>query len=130
MNKAQVALEYLIVVGLIVAILTPFWVYVSLYSTDIEFGFKTEYARTAVNRITDASDFINAQGVPAKVRLRIYFPKGIDSTSVSGKKVTITLSGNPIYSESIADLIGDLPTSSGYHYITIKSEEDYVNITC
>lgn len=129
MSKAQVAMEYLIVVGLIIAILTPFWGYVSLYSNNIEFGFKIEYARTAVNRITDASDFVHAQGTPAKVILKIYFPKGVDSASVIEKKVSITLSGQEVYSESIANLVGSLPITTGYHYITIKSEDGYVNIT-
>lgn len=128
MAKAQVALEYLMVVGLVVLLLTPFWIYISLYSSDIEFSFKTEYARTAVNRITDAADFVHVQGIPAKVRLKIYFPKGIDSVSVNGNKVSITLLDNTIYSESIADLAGDLPITEGYHYITIKSEGGYVDI--
>ena len=128
MTRAQVALEYLMVVGLIMLILIPFWAYITLYSSDIEFSFKIEYARTAVNRVTDAADFVHAQGIPAKVRLKIYFPKDINSTSISGMRVSITLLDNTIYSDSIANLSGDLPLTGGYHYITIKSEGTYVNI--
>lgn len=129
MKKGQIALEYLMIVGILIGILVPFWLYISLYSSDIEFGFRTEYAKTAVTRITDAANFVYTQGSPAKLSLEIYFPKDIDSTTVIDKTVTIIVSGEDIYAKSIASLAGELPTSPGYHSITITSMGDYVEIT-
>ena len=88
----------------------------------------TEYY---LNSLTKAANEVYFQGVGASKKIYFYVPNGIDAnkTGVSNNTVYMELFGSTIYSKSDINLIGELPTSMGGHYLYLRTYPDYVLIS-
>ncbi|MFH1106794.1 MAG: hypothetical protein V1787_02765 [Candidatus Micrarchaeota archaeon] len=133
MGRAQAATEYLMMMGLALLIVVPLWFFVndSVGKTRQELQFS--YAKVAVNKIRDAADVVYIQGPPARIYMELQFPDNIHSATVGGREILIrmpTPSGfTDVYSVTIGDVQGSLPTRAGLVRILVKSEGNYVNVT-
>jgi hypothetical protein len=132
MKKAQVAVEYLIVVSLSIAILTPLiiWAYQNLI------GYKESnnlvLARNAVDKIGQAVDWVFSQGPPAKMEIEIYLPEGIEEIQIANKtilfKVKTSAGTSDIFYISLANVTGNLPRTSGYRIVKVQAFENNVTV--
>jgi hypothetical protein len=132
-TRGQAAMEYMVMLGFAIAIILPLWLYVNSSLSDTKGELDVTYARVAVNKIKDAADSVYVQGPPASIYLDLDMPDNIESTSVSGREVQISLNTQgglaEIYAVSISNLQGSLPTRPGRIRVLVKSEGNYTNVT-
>ena len=133
MARAQASFEYMMIFGLAIAFAIPVWLYVTSLQQDTGQQLSLSYAKNAVNQITSSADLVYGQGQPAMVRLNVYFPSGIESMNISGKTIIFTMwtsAGlSDVFSSSIANLSGTLPSGEGMYWIKVESMGSYVNIS-
>ncbi|MFQ5405546.1 MAG: hypothetical protein ACE5DI_00100 [Candidatus Micrarchaeia archaeon] len=141
-TRAQAALEYMLIIGVSLAILLPLWLYANSSIEDTKASLQIAYARNSLNKIGEAADAAFVEGPPAKFSLYLTFPQGIESTSVSGREASMRLnlldrpgSVSDVFVSTIGNMTGTLPTQSGPLRLFVKAEynstngENYVNIT-
>jgi uncharacterized protein (UPF0333 family) len=131
--KSQVAIEYMILISVILLLLAPIWLYLMLSRTQIQDDLSISYANDAVNRIKDAADLVYIQGNPARVKISVYIPDNVQAIEFLSNTIIIHLRTSAgvvdIHAESLAQLNGSLPTQSGYYQVLVKAEQGYVNVT-
>ncbi len=133
MKKAQTAMEYLMIFGLVLGMVTPVWIYVTSLEKHAGNELFLSYAQIAADRIADTADLVYSQRPPAKLRVRIYMPDRVQSVNITGKTIIFTLltdSGiTDVYSVSRSDLRGALPSREGNYWVDVEAFDTYVNIS-
>mgnify|MGYP003975835435 CR=1 FL=1 len=101
MKRGQAAFEYMILIGVLLAVLIPLFNYVSYYSAQ---NVKVEKLEDAVQTLGKTADSLYSLGPGNKDYAWISLPGGLRNTSVSGQEVLI-----------VAYLFGG---NSDFHYNT------------
>lgn len=131
--KAQTGMEYIIMFGFSLLILSAIWIGINYRTSSTEIELQTAYAQNAVDKIAEASDSVYVQGYPARVTIRVVFPKNVESAYLSGNEVTVILNRQGslvnISATSMAPLFGNLTAYEGIHTVLIKSDDGQVNVT-
>ncbi|NIO19416.1 MAG: hypothetical protein GTN76_01370 [Candidatus Aenigmarchaeota archaeon] len=131
--RAQTAFEYMVIAIIILAFLTPMWLYVSQVQNESAEGLSLTYAKNAVKKIAENADLVYSQRLGAKVKVGIYIPRGVEEINITGKTVIMRIYSSSgavdIFETSTADLNGTLPTTSGFHWVMIEAKGDYVQIS-
>jgi len=132
MKTLQAALEYIAILGVVLAFIIPLWVYtISLYQqTNTELSLS--YAENAVKQIADTASLVYSQGPPAKVSLRVYIPVGVVNITMVNTTIIFNVSTpfgyTNVFAISDAKLNGSIPTEEGYYLLSIEAKNDYVEI--
>ncbi len=130
--KVQVAVEYIIIVAVVIAFLVPLWSYVASVKQQTGEQLRISYAQNAVDKIADTADMVYSQGPPAKVNLRVYIPGGVGSTNISGTmvnmKVWVGMNYSDVTAFSMVQMNGTLPSSEGNYWVTVEAREGFVQI--
>lgn len=133
-KKAQISVEFLVVIGLVLMMLAPLWF--SLYRgiADEQESLRISSAKTALSRIARAAELVYIQGEPAETTISVSFPSGIANTSIGNNETLIRLSYKSTFIDVVeptkTNIMGVLPNSSGIHKIRIRAMEGgYVNIS-
>ena len=129
----QAALEYLIVVGMALLLLAPI---IGVGQTAID-GLKKDsnmlIARQTMNKITEASELVFAQGPPASVTITAQIPSNINEIIFMNKIIIMKLNQYERESDIISmvnfNVTGFIPNNSGTYKINIRAIDDGVNIT-
>lgn len=131
--KAQIATEYMIIVSFALMILVPFILYLQSISRDFSEGNNLTIASNSVNKIGQTADWVYSQGEPAKLKILIQVPNGVETILITDKtitwKVRTSASLSDIYYNSFANLSGDLPTTPGYYNVLVQAIDGGVNIS-
>lgn len=121
-------MEYLMVVGLAVAMLLPLLVIYYYTSANINAEVITSQADKVFNKITDSADEVYFQGYPAKKTFNAYFPEHIQDINVAGDSIIVQFdaAAGIHHSEyiSYANLTGNLSRVEGVHVIRVFVNED------
>jgi type II secretory pathway pseudopilin PulG len=130
--KAQTAFEYMVIAIIILAFLTPIWLYVSQSQRESAEQLSLTYAKNTVKKIVENADLVYSQRMGAKVKVGVYIPAGVEQVNITGKTVIIRVyssSGSAdIFETSMANLNGTLPAASGFHWVFIEAKGNYVQI--
>ena len=130
--KAQVALEYMIIVAIVVAFVIPVWAYLSTVQTQTGMELSISYAKNAVKKIADAADLVYSQGPPARINILVYIPASVEYASITNGTIKLgirtTAGVSDIFAVSRAELNGTLPTSEGSYWITVEAQDTLVQI--
>ena len=131
--KSQVSVEYMLVIGFITLLILPLLLVYYTYSSDTSNSVATSQALVIARNIVDASESVYYLGKPSQTTLKLNFPEGISSTSLSDYEVVFkmkTTNGvTDIVQVSSVNMSGSLPISQGLHVITVKAEDGYVQVT-
>lgn len=131
--KGQAATEMLAIVALVLAFLIPVWYYVSTLQASTAAELTQSYAESAVSRLAKAADSVFSQGKPAKIRMDVYIPKGVEQSSVTGRTLILRIrtgtSLSDVPATSISPLNGSLPTKEGTYKVSIEAFDNVVQIT-
>lgn len=131
--KAQVSVEYMLIMGFITLMTIPLLIIYYTYTSSSSDSVATSQAMQIARKIVDSSESVYYLGKPSQTTLKLSFPSNIQSTSLSNKEVVFKIK----IQNGIADIVqisavnmsGNLPTSPGIHVITVKAEDGYVQIT-
>ncbi len=138
--KGQVAVEYVAIVALSLAILVPVWLYTDQIRAQVDGQLRLSYAKQTVDRLRDAADLVYAQGPPAQFYVDVTVPDGVQSVYVNGKLISLSVSASWGVSEAFATTVGNvtgsLPSFTAYggpKRVLVKAQQNYsgffVNVT-
>lgn len=131
--KAQVAVEYIIIISLAFVILIPLIVNVNELLRGYNEDTRISLAKNTVKKLGESADWVYSQGKPAKMSLEIYIPEGITEVSLDNNtilfKIKTSAGVSDVYYETVAPLSGSIPTTNGYYLVCLAAYDDYVNIS-
>ncbi|MFB6075849.1 MAG: hypothetical protein ABEK17_01775 [Candidatus Aenigmatarchaeota archaeon] len=132
-NKAQTAFEYMMVMGIAMALLVPLLTYVNSQTSGIKSDLRRNSLQDSLDSITEASEMVWTQGSPAKMTIEMRVPADVNNITVENDVVIaeyeVRGNINNLISTSEAPLVGNLPTNPGTHYVSVEAEDSYVNIS-
>ena len=129
-SKAQVAMEYVIIIGFVAVITLPLVIIFQTHSKETTSEINSAQIYQISKRISDAAETVFYLGEPSKITIKTYFPKGIESTSIGSNeivfKVKLGSKSDEIVVYTPINITGSLSTHEGVHYITIESKGGHV----
>jgi len=129
----QVAFEYMIIVATVLVFLVPIWAYVSGIQMQAEAELSLSYAKNTAEQIADTAGLVYTQGPPAKVDMRVYIPSGVEDINIINRTVVLrvrtTAGVSDVFSISIAEMNGTIPTQEGTYIVTIEAMDGFVQIS-
>lgn len=121
---AQAGLEYILIFAILLAILTPIFIY-SLNISSI--SMRTTQSRTAVWTIATAADNLYKLG-GGKTTVTVNIPSGVESYLAENNTIKLRLriddSYGDIFAVTDANVTGEIPITEGAHNIPIQMLSD------
>lgn len=132
-RSAQAALEYLIVVGIALLLLTPITLRGFQSAGDLDRSLNLLVARNALNQISDGAKIVYFQGPPSAMTLKVVFPDRIVYSDVSGKESYFRIGMGAQTTDVAAffdfPVTGNISGSAGERTVYIEALDNAVNIT-
>ncbi len=126
--RAQAAFEYMLVVIIVLAFMIPIWTYIVTVNNEANDELSLSYAKNTVDAIASAADLVYTQGPPAKVRISVSIPGGVQGYNITNNTVMLEVghggAASDIYAISRARLNGTLPVNGGTYLIEVSAIED------
>lgn len=124
-KKGQSSMEYVLIVGIILVILVPLFVY-SINKVNSE--IKINQADDAVTTVANSANIVYSLGSGTRKFVQITIPGGVVSSLVNGTLVQLQLhiygSTSDFYSTTIVPVSGALPIEKGTYIISIEALDD------
>ena len=122
MKFAQAAIEYIVLVGVIMVFLIPV-IHYSLNEANT--SLKINQLENSVRRVAKAADAVYAIGAGASELITITLPYGIESTNISNNQILLKVSmfgavSDVIYATRV-NVTGTLPNLPGTYNIIVKA---------
>lgn len=129
----QAAMEYLVVVSMALFLLTPVLLMGQNAIDGLRKDSNTLIARQTLNKFTEASELVYAQGPPAAVTIKAQLPANINETLFVENMIVMRLKlydrTGDIISSLDFNVTGNIPNKPGTYQITIRAIDNGVNIT-
>lgn len=129
-GKAQVAMEYLIIVGFVAIITLPLVIIFQSHSQETAEDITSTQVYHISKRISDGVETVYYLGEPSKLTIKTYFPSGINSISLGSNEIVFNVKRGSREDEIVVytpiNISGNISTSQGVHYINIESKGGYV----
>ena len=133
MDKSQVSVEYMFVMGFAALMTIPLLLIYYTYTADSADSVASGQAMQIARKIVDSAESVYYLGKPSQTTLKLNFPDKIESTNLSNREVVFRMATQAgttdIVQISSVNLSGSLPITEGIHIVTIKAEDGYVRIT-
>lgn len=126
--KAQVSVEFLIIVGIGIIIISSYVIY--SYQAIYSYKINTDISITkdSLKKIIENSKFVFNQRKPAKHTITVCLPETITNCLLNNTLIICYLGDKMIYETSEINLTGWIPNNSGCHEIKLVAEDNYVNL--
>ena len=132
-KKAQISMEYLIMVSFVVFIVLSLLGLALFYSSEITDTIKSSQVERFANELTDSAESVYYSGEPSKLTITGFVPAGVNSIEIKEKEIIFnisTSSGVNLRSfSSNVPLTGALSPTEGMKKIKITAESDKVVIS-
>ena len=129
-RRGQIAVEYMIILGLLLLLMTPLIYYALASYTASNDIYR---AQVLVTRISDTVDIIYTQNPPSQQVLTLLFPGNIVDMILTNKTVGVVLvmgEGNTtVFLPTKGCVSGFITPSNGYKRILFKATDNCVNVT-
>ena len=131
--RAQVAFEYMVIVGMVMLFLIPMWIYISGVQQGASSQISISYAENAVNKIVSHADLVNSQGPPAKITSTLYIPPGVQEINFVDTTVHLRLLTSDgqmdILGVANVNITGTLPTREGNYQLRVEAVAGGVSVS-
>jgi uncharacterized protein (UPF0333 family) len=131
-TKAQIATEYVIIVGFAILIIIPLALIFSRYIMDTQSQVTSTQADRISKQIVDAAESVYYMGAPSKTTIKVYMPKDVISINITSKEITFVIStkaGPSEVSKPLAvNITGTIPSTPGMKTIELTSKGSYVEL--
>lgn len=133
-ERAQAAMEYLMIMGFAMLMLVPLFSLVSSYTYRSKIDLRINAMEDSLQNLAESSDMVYFQGYPAKITTDFYVPEGIVSTNITEHyfyaSVQTDAGPTDLASYTSANLTGSLPDSPGSYSVKVKMiQGGVVNVT-
>lgn len=132
-NKAQVSIEYLIIVGFVTFVVMVIIGIALFYSGTIKDKIKENQINNFANKIISTAESVYYSGAPSKATISCYIPNSVKNIKIEEYDLIIEFSSssgiNKIAFSSRVPISGTLSTSQGLKKIKIEAQSDKVIIS-
>ncbi len=123
-GKGQSGLEYMIILAILLAALTP----IIIYSLDtLSLSIRTAYSKEAVQKIAAAADNLYMMG-GGKTTVAISIPSGVQELLLQNRTIRMRLKIGGSYGDAIAvtkaNITGSFPTAEGTAYVPLQMAQN------
>ena len=129
-GKAQVSIEFLLVIGFAFLMTVPLVIIFYQQSQNINTEVSASQVDKVASEIRDAADEVYYLGSPSKKTITLYMPEGINGVQIQNNSIVFLVNspGNDyeIVKWTVPCLTGSLENFYGIHHV---STESYFNIT-
>ncbi len=129
MKKSQAALEYVLILGLILVAVVTLFTYSSTKSINTS---RINQAYEAVQTIQQAATHVYNIGPGAREYVEIKIPSGVNNFSTKDNQINLNLSiygsQSNIHSSSPVIINGTLPYKEGIYHVMVEMRQDYILI--
>ncbi|HLC78571.1 MAG TPA: hypothetical protein VJH92_05590 [Candidatus Nanoarchaeia archaeon] len=132
-SKAQVGIEYLMVVGFVTLAVISVISLALFYSAQIKDRIRLNQIENFATQLVNSAESVFFAGEPSKSTIRLYIPDGVKSIEINSDHVFVTtIIGNGINTrvyESKVPLNGSIGNvAEGIRKITLEAKQDFVDI--
>ena len=132
-KKSQSAIEYLVVVSVALALLSPLIVMAQQSIYDLQTSMNLIEANNALTKIKNAADMVYAQGYPSKLTFVVVIPSGMERMFIEDNALIMELSykGAPVHVVEFFDygvVLSGTPVR-GFNKVSVMAYQNHVNIT-
>ncbi|MBW2975192.1 class III signal peptide-containing protein [Candidatus Woesearchaeota archaeon] len=129
-KRGQVALEYMILIGLTTVIVIFLLVMSNYYSKGVENTINTNQIDRMGKELIDKAESMYYFGQPSRTTVKAFIPKGIESINITSNEINFRVKTEggtaDMFYSSFVPLKGNITSSYGLHYIIIEAREGYV----
>jgi hypothetical protein len=130
MRKAQISMEYLVIVGFVAAITLPMILIFTTHSTEINEHIIANQADHIATKIVDAAESVYYLGENSKVTFTVHMPQKVDSITIGNNEVVFFVKKLVGIDEVVkycpVTINGSISSQQGIYDIVIESKGDYV----
>jgi len=131
MSKAQISVEYLLIIGFVAVISIPLIIIYYDYTATSNDKIISAQIFQVAQKIVDTAESVYYLGEPSQTTLKVYIPDQVAQATIEQEREVVfkmeTKAGiSDIVQVSSVNITGALPTTQGIYYITVKAEEDQV----
>ena len=132
-KRAQVGLEYLIVVGFVTFAAIFLLATSNYYQRKTEDQVVSSQVYSIARNLVDAAENVYYHGYPARTQIEAYMPDRVEEILINNTEINFKVrlkSGiTDITSYSDVNLTGTITTTPGLKKIIIESKGDYINVS-
>lgn len=132
MKKGQAAMEYILMIGFILALLIPLILLFYNQRADTALQVRSQQLRAVGEKIVDQAESVYYLGEPSRIQFRIQLPDNVVNVTIVNKALVFKLSTEAGVSDivipSVVNITGAVPLTSGIHHISVENRGGYVNI--
>ncbi len=132
-RRAQVAIEYLVIMGFAFLMTMPLIIVFYQQQTSTNEEISNSQANRIAEEVVASADAVYYLGYPSLKTVRIYFPQGINSVTLQDNAVSVLMDSShgdyEVVRWSAANLTGSLRTYPGLHIVEFQANYDNVTIT-
>jgi hypothetical protein len=132
-SRAQVAMEYLIILGFVAIITIPLAIIFHTHSKETTAEITSAQIYQISKRISDGAETVFYLGEPSKLTIKTYFPRNVNSILIGSNEIVFNVKAGERTDEIVVytpiNVSGNISTYEGVHYITIESKGGYVWIS-
>ncbi|MBI4151050.1 hypothetical protein HY492_02910 [Candidatus Woesearchaeota archaeon] len=128
--RAQASMEYLILIGFILALVVPLIAVFYSKSSETTTQVNTQQAHALGQKIADTAESVYYLGQPSKLEFRANVPDNINSVTFTNKAIIFVMDVSPgttdIVVPTTVNLTGTMSITPGVHMITVENRGGYV----
>ena len=130
MRKAQISMEYMIIVGFVTAVTIPLILIFSIHSAEMNENIISNQVDHIASKIVDSAESVYYLGNSSKVTFQVRIPKNVDSISLGNNEVVFYVKQrngiDHVVKFCSVPVNGSISYEPGIHNIIIESKGDYV----
>ena len=131
-SKAQVGIEYMIILGFVTLAVMFVLVLATIYSDQIKDKIKINQVESFSIQLINSAESVFFSGEPSKTTVSLYLPEGITEILISSDALIITLrtsSGeNKRAYDSRVPINGSISLGEGIKKLSLEAKETFVQI--
>jgi len=129
-SKAQVSMEYLIIVGFVAAITVPLILIFNTHSTEMNEQVTSNQVEHIASKIVNSAESVYYLGENSKLTFRVHIPKKTEAVDIGNNEVVFyvkKLNGvDEVVKYSPVPINGSISAQPGIYEIVVESKGDYV----
>ena len=132
--KAQISVEYAIIMGFVAVISIPLVVIYYDYAAASNEEIMSRQLLNIAQKVVDTSESVYFLGEPSQTTLKVHIPNLVSEAIIEQEREIVfkmrTKTGiTDIVQVSSVNITGTLPATQGIHYITVKAEGGKVSVS-
>ena len=132
-KKAQVSMEFMIIIGFSMLVIMPVIVLFFSNYQSLADNVYVSHASKAARTIMNSAEKVYYIGEPAQSVIKINMPERVDEVLIGGNyiifKVRFDNSVTDVYETASMNVTGSISATPGIKNILVQAHDDYVNIT-